>query len=154
MPTIQFQTDDRTEAASSALFTRLGMTMSDAINMFLRQSIVRGGIPFALAADDVWDAAVADAGRRCAEINGGARIDTAAAEPFLRALRTLEGVSRPRVTFYADAVKVTLAFGGGDFVIDYHYDEPESALVLSRKADKLFVKDCALDGIARTLGEF
>jgi antitoxin component of RelBE/YafQ-DinJ toxin-antitoxin module len=36
MPTIQFRTDDQTKAASTALFDRLGITMSEAINLFLQ----------------------------------------------------------------------------------------------------------------------
>jgi DNA-damage-inducible protein J len=46
MPTIQFRTDDATKAQSAAVFEQLGITMSDAINMFLRQSIFHGGLPF------------------------------------------------------------------------------------------------------------
>jgi DNA-damage-inducible protein J len=48
MPTIQFRTDDATKTQSVEIFQQLGITMSDAINMFLRQSILYGGIPFAL----------------------------------------------------------------------------------------------------------
>ena len=48
MPTIQFRTDDTTKIQSSELFRQLGITMSDAINMFLRQSILHGGLPFEL----------------------------------------------------------------------------------------------------------
>jgi len=48
MPTIQFRTDESTKAQSSELFGKLGITMSDAINMFLRQSILHGGLPFEL----------------------------------------------------------------------------------------------------------
>ena len=48
MPTIQFRTDEATKAQSNAIFQHLGITMSDAINMFLRQSILRGGLPFEL----------------------------------------------------------------------------------------------------------
>ena len=46
MPTIQFRTDEATKARSSEIFGILGITMSDAINMFLRQSILHGGLPF------------------------------------------------------------------------------------------------------------
>ena len=46
MPTIQFRTDETIKTQSSELFRQLGITMSDAINMFLRQSIVNGGLPF------------------------------------------------------------------------------------------------------------
>ena len=48
MPTIQFRTDETTKAQSVEIFQTLGITMSDAINMFLRQSILHGGLPFEL----------------------------------------------------------------------------------------------------------
>jgi DNA-damage-inducible protein J len=48
MPTIQFRTDETTKTQSNEIFNTLGITMSDAINMFLRQSILQGGIPFDL----------------------------------------------------------------------------------------------------------
>jgi DNA-damage-inducible protein J len=48
MPTIQFRTDDATKAQAGEIFGQLGITMSDAINMFLRQSILHGGLPFEL----------------------------------------------------------------------------------------------------------
>ena len=48
MPTIQFRTDETTKSQSNAIFQQLGITMSDAINMFLRQSILHGGLPFEL----------------------------------------------------------------------------------------------------------
>ena len=48
MPTIQFRTDEATKSQSVAIFKQLGITMSDAINMFLRQSILHGGLPFEL----------------------------------------------------------------------------------------------------------
>ena len=48
MATVQFRTDDATKAQSNAIFQTLGITMSDAINMFLRQSILQGGLPFEL----------------------------------------------------------------------------------------------------------
>ena len=37
-----------TKIQSNAIFQHLGITMSDAINMFLRQAILRGGLPFEL----------------------------------------------------------------------------------------------------------
>ena len=46
MPTIQFQTDEATKRQSVEVFQQLGMTMPDAINIFLRQSILHGGLPF------------------------------------------------------------------------------------------------------------
>jgi addiction module antitoxin, RelB/DinJ family len=48
MPTIQFRTDELTKTQSAEIFQTLGITMSDAINMFLRQSILHGGLPFEL----------------------------------------------------------------------------------------------------------
>jgi len=48
MPTIQFRTDETTKTQSAEIFGQLGITMSDAINMFLRQSILHGGLPFEL----------------------------------------------------------------------------------------------------------
>ena len=46
MPKIQFRTDELTKAQSVEIFQTLGITMSDAINLFLRQSILHGGLPF------------------------------------------------------------------------------------------------------------
>jgi len=63
MPTIQFRTDDATKTQSVEIFQQLGITMSDAINMFLRQSILYGGIPFELKIpryNEVTRAALAD----------------------------------------------------------------------------------------------
>ena len=48
MATVQFRTDENTKIQSNAIFRYLGITMSDAINMFLRQSILCGGLPFEL----------------------------------------------------------------------------------------------------------
>ena len=48
MPTVQFRTDETTKIQSVEIFRQLGITMSDAINMFLRQSILHGGLPFEL----------------------------------------------------------------------------------------------------------
>jgi len=48
MPTIQFRTDEETKVQSSEIFHQLGITMSDALNMFLHQAILHGGLPFEL----------------------------------------------------------------------------------------------------------
>jgi DNA-damage-inducible protein J len=37
-----------TKVQSVEVFQQLGITMSDAVNMFLRQSILHGGLPFEL----------------------------------------------------------------------------------------------------------
>jgi len=46
MTTVQFRTDSAVKQQSSDLFQMLGITMSDAINLFLRQAIMQGGLPF------------------------------------------------------------------------------------------------------------
>ena len=48
MPTIQIRTDETTKTLSVEIFQTLGITMSDAVNMFLRQTILHGGLPFEL----------------------------------------------------------------------------------------------------------
>lgn len=44
--TISFRTDSDTKAAASELFKDLGLDMSTAINMFLRQAVTDNGLPF------------------------------------------------------------------------------------------------------------
>lgn len=46
MANISFRTDDQTKTQAAELFRDLGLDMSTAINMFLRQSIASNGIPF------------------------------------------------------------------------------------------------------------
>lgn len=43
---IRIDTDIKQEA--SALFSQLGLDMSSAVNMFLHQCVLRGGLPFAV----------------------------------------------------------------------------------------------------------
>jgi DNA-damage-inducible protein J len=162
MPTIQFRTDDQTKVASTALFNRLGITMSEAINLFLRQSIMRGGIPFTLQVprenandNEIWeDAAFIDALRRYKAVNNNADFDSAKVEPFLQALRGLGPFAEPRITLYEDAIKVRFGFKGKEFVIDYNFEEPETVFILSRQDGKLHVKDCELGALEKTMGLF
>lgn len=42
----QIRIDQTVKKESNALFSKLGMDMSSAVNMFLRQCILRGGLPF------------------------------------------------------------------------------------------------------------
>lgn len=44
--TVSFRTDSKTKAEAAQLFKDLGLDMSTAINMFLKQSIASNGIPF------------------------------------------------------------------------------------------------------------
>ena len=44
--TIQIRTDSEIKAAADSIFSKLGITMSDGINIFLRQVNLHGGFPF------------------------------------------------------------------------------------------------------------
>ena len=85
MPTIQVRTDDQTKNASTALFERLGINMSDAINMFLKQAVMRGGIPFPLTVtgshvtgtEILENEALVDALKRYKSVNGRDDFDIA-----------------------------------------------------------------------------
>ena len=157
------RTDGQTKTASTELFNRLGITMSEAINLFLRQSIMRGGIPFTLNVppnrreysngEALNDEALIDAVRRYRVVNN-ADFDLAKAEPFLQALRGLGSVVELRITFYEAAVKARFKLQDREFVVDYNFEEPETVFILSRKDEKLFVKDCPLTGIEKTLELF
>jgi DNA-damage-inducible protein J len=148
--------------AATALFNQFGLTMSEAINLFLRQSVMRGGIPFSLnvprsqtaVIETPDDDILIDALRRYKTVNNNADFDIAKAEPFLQAIRALRAQNKARITFYEDAVKVRLDHAGREYVIDYNFEEPDSVFIVSRKDGKLFVKDCNLAGISKTLVNF
>ncbi|MBU0278723.1 MULTISPECIES: type II toxin-antitoxin system RelB/DinJ family antitoxin [unclassified Gemella] len=42
----QIRIDSTVKEDANALFSRLGLDMSSAVNMFLRQCVLRGGLPF------------------------------------------------------------------------------------------------------------
>ena len=159
MPTIQVRTDDRTKAASAALFEQLGITMSDAINLFLRQSIMRGGIPFPLTVPDrhktgigiLENEALIDALKRYKTITGKADFDVTKTEPFIRAVEAVDAIQGTRMTLQEQAVKVRLNYKGRDFVLDYNFEEPDNVFILSSNGGKLAVKDCKLAEISATL---
>lgn len=48
MATISIRVEDDVKAQAQDLFTSIGMDMSTAVNIFLRQSISFGGIPFTI----------------------------------------------------------------------------------------------------------
>ena len=50
MATVQTQVriDEDLKKQSTELFSQLGIDMSSAMNMFLRQCVMRGGLPFAV----------------------------------------------------------------------------------------------------------
>lgn len=46
MATLNVRVDEDLKKQASELFASLGLDMSTAVNMFLRQSVMRDGIPF------------------------------------------------------------------------------------------------------------
>ncbi len=57
--TIRSRIDSETKQEAQALFEKLGLTMSDAIRLFLHQAVLENGIPFQVrlpddAAHDIW----------------------------------------------------------------------------------------------------
>lgn len=44
----QVRIDENLKQQASELFNQLGLDMSSAINVFLRQSVLRGGLPFSV----------------------------------------------------------------------------------------------------------
>jgi DNA-damage-inducible protein J len=162
MPTIQVRTDDKTKNASAALFEQLGMTMSEAINLFLRQSVMRNGIPFTLSVPKEYetindlsdDEALVDAIKRYKSVNNKTDYDIAKAEPFLRAVETLGTQITKKITLQEEAVKIRLNLKGQEYVLDYNFEEPDNVFILSRKDGKLIVKDSVLAEISATLELF
>ncbi len=45
---LNIRIDPETKAGAEELFGTFGITVTDAVNMFLRQSLMVGGLPFAL----------------------------------------------------------------------------------------------------------
>ena len=162
MPTIEVRIDDKTKSASTALFNQLGITMSDAINLFLRQTIMRGGIPFTLTvpgkpetnAEVFENEALLDAIKRYKAVNNKTDFDITKAEPFLRAIESFDPNKNMRITLQENAVKARLHYKGVEYVFDYNFEEPDSVFILTRKDGKLFVKDCNLAEIIKTLELF
>ncbi|MCF0141597.1 MAG: type II toxin-antitoxin system RelB/DinJ family antitoxin [Mogibacterium sp.] len=61
---INIRTDVEIKAMAEALYASFGITLSDAINMFLNKSIMEGGLPFELKQpkfNAVTEAAIAEA---------------------------------------------------------------------------------------------
>lgn len=162
MPTIQVRTDHQTKTASTALFSQLGITMSEAINMFLRQSIMRGGIPFSLTVLNRYETdieipeneALIDALKRYRFVTGKTDFDITKTEPFIREVETLDSAKSMRLTLQEQAVKARFNYKGKDFIIDYNFQEPDKVFILSRKGEKLVVKDCKLTEISAILERF
>ena len=45
---LNIQIDPQTKQGAEQLFEAFGITLSDAVNIFLRQSLIEGGLPFAM----------------------------------------------------------------------------------------------------------
>lgn len=52
MTQISFRLDEQVKSDAEALFGRLGMSLSTAINVFLRQCIAHRGLPFEVCEED------------------------------------------------------------------------------------------------------
>ena len=161
MPTIQIRIDDKTKTASKALFTKLGISMSEAINLFLRQAIIKKGIPFSITTVPEQNEtelpggeAFLDALKRYKAINNKNDFNIEKAEPFFTAIDSLGSDTGMRITLQENAVKAKLNYNGKEYVLDYNFEEPDSIFVLKRKDGKLFVKDCHISKISEVLGSF
>jgi len=136
--------------------------MSEAINMFLRQSIMRGGIPFSLTVLNRYETdieipeneALIDALKRYRFVTGKTDFDITKTEPFIREVETLDSAKSMRLTLQEQAVKARFNYKGKDFIIDYNFQEPDKVFILSRKGEKLVVKDCKLTEISAILERF
>ncbi len=51
MANLQVRVDDTLKAEADRLFASIGMDTSSAVRVFLKQSVMRGGIPFELRGD-------------------------------------------------------------------------------------------------------
>ena len=51
MANLQIRVDDTLKAQADSLFASIGMDTSSAVRVFLKQSVLRGGIPFELVGD-------------------------------------------------------------------------------------------------------
>ena len=56
MAQVNFRIDDHVKAEADALFARLGMNMSTAISIFIRQALRHRGLPFEIKDDPFYSA--------------------------------------------------------------------------------------------------
>ncbi len=52
MTQVSFRLDDNVKTEAEELFSRLGMSLSTAVNVFLRRAIAKRGLPFAVVEED------------------------------------------------------------------------------------------------------
>ena len=55
----QIRIDANVKKEANVLFAKLGLDMSSAVNIFLRQCIIRGGLPFAVEVPEYSAATIA-----------------------------------------------------------------------------------------------
>jgi len=53
--TLNIKTDPEIKEHAEALYESFGITLSDAVNMFLRMSLMEGGLPFELKIPDFFE---------------------------------------------------------------------------------------------------
>ena len=71
---LNIRTDAEVKASAEKIFEQLGLNMSTAVNIFLRQAILRGGLPFEIKLDipnETTAAAIAE-GRKLLKSNDAA----------------------------------------------------------------------------------
>lgn len=53
MATITFKIDDKTKKEASELYESMGLDLSSALRLFIKQSLVTRSIPFVIKADEL-----------------------------------------------------------------------------------------------------
>jgi hypothetical protein len=92
--------------------------------------------------DRVFSSCITDAIRRYKLVNHVDDYDTTPAKPFLSAIKSLIQIDIvPNISFYKDAVKVTLNFNQREFIIDYDYEDPEFIFISTFEDDRLKIKE-------------
>lgn len=72
MAQISMRIDDDLKKQAEALFDELGLTLSSAVTVFVKQSIRQGGIPFEVTTDPLYSKSnIAHLEKSIAEFNAG-----------------------------------------------------------------------------------
>ena len=58
---LNIRIDPETKAGAEKLYAKFGITVTDAVNMFLRQSLIAGGLPFRLSVKPTLDEQLVEA---------------------------------------------------------------------------------------------
>ncbi|MDR2630161.1 MAG: hypothetical protein LBC60_04490 [Spirochaetaceae bacterium] len=84
----------------------------------------------------------------------GVESDFSPAKSLLWALKSVRSIVVSRITFYEDGAKIRLRFAQTDFIIDFDFEEPDSVFITTFKNGTMFVKDCQIDDLQKTLELF